>query len=117
MDDSIKYDLDLQHLKTLYQNSSKSFSQNEIEQHMDRDYVTDSKYQLSANDIASLRKRRMPALTMNWCEKLKRCVVGIIDSNPVEPIAIPRKPDAGGGATVVTKLLRYTINKARWPQR
>lgn len=117
MDDSIKYDLDLQHLKTLYQNSSKSFSQNEIEQHMDRDYVTDSKYQLSANDIASLRKRRMPALTMNWCEKLKRCLVGIIESNPVDPIAIPQKPDSEEGATVVTKLLRYTINKAKWSQK
>ena len=105
---------DLGRLKSLYQQSSKSFSTNEYEQHKDRDYVTDSKYQLSSNDIAALTKRRLPPFTMNWCEKYKRCLVGIIESNPVDPVAIPQKPDSEEGATVVTKLLRYTINKAGW---
>lgn len=105
---------DLGRLKSLYQQSSKSFSTNEYEQHKDRDYVTDSKYQLSSNDIAALTKRRLPPFTMNWCEKYKRCLVGIIESNPVDPVAIPQNPNSEEGATVVTKLLRYTINKAGW---
>ena len=103
--------LSIGELKNLYTSSSKSFSANEIEQLMDRCYVTNSSYQLSSADLAELRKRHMPALTMNYCEKLKRSMIGIIESNPIDPIAIPQNPQSQNGADIATKLVRYLLRK------
>ena len=103
---------DVGKLTNMYQSSSKSFSNNEIQQLMDRCYVTDGNYQLSATDIAELRKRHMAPLTMNWCEKLKRSLIGIFESNPIDPVAIPQNQASENGADIATKLVRYLLNKS-----
>ena len=104
-------DMDVGRLRALYRTSSKSFTENELQQLQDRLYVTDGNYQLSARDIAELRKRKMAPLVMNYCEKLKRSLIGIIESNPVDPLAIPQNPKSENGADIATKLVRYVLNK------
>lgn len=101
--------IDIGRLNGLFQNSSKSNTTNEYQQLRDRLYCTDSKYQLNAGMIAELRARKMPALTLNYCEKLKRGLVGIIESNPIEPQAIPLNPQSQNGCDIATKLVRQAL--------
>ena len=102
-------DIDIGRLNGLFQNSSKSNTGNEYQQLRDRLYCTDSKYQLNAGMLAELRARKMPALTLNYCEKLKRNLVGIIESNPIEPQAIPLNPQSQDGCDIATKLVRQSL--------
>lgn len=106
--------IDIGHLNGLFQNSSKANSTNEMQQLRDRLYCTDSKYQLNAGMLAELRARKMPALTLNYCEKLKRNLIGLIESNPIEPQAIPLNPQSQNGCDIATKLVRQSLTSSEF---
>jgi hypothetical protein len=98
----------LQRLKRMVDDALKDPDQNRIQQQTDRDYYDGN--QLSPEMRQVLRARKQPEIVRNHIKNAVNGVVGVVDSNRVDPRAYPREPQDEDAADVASDVLRYTAD-------
>lgn len=71
----------------------------------DKDYVHNDQY--TSEELAILKKRKQPALTINYCKRKVETMRGLERRLRSDPIAYPRNPDDEQGAEAATDALRF----------
>jgi hypothetical protein len=70
--------------------------------------------QWSAEEIATLKKRKQPVITFNRVNRKIDGVVGTLKKLWQDPKAFPRTPNHEQEAEIATEALRYALDRARW---
>lgn len=78
----------------------------------DRDYYDD--HQLTAEEIATLRRRKQPIVINNRIKRKVDAMVGLEQRMRVDPKAFPRRPDAEDAADAATKALVFVDDNTRF---
>jgi len=81
----------------------------------DRDYYDG--YQWTAAEIAVLKKRKQPVITINRIKRKVDAMVGIEQRGRVDPRAHPRNPQDEQSADAATKALVYVDDDTRFDQK
>lgn len=77
-----------------------------------RDYYDG--YQYTAEEEATLRKRKQPIVTINRVKRKVDAMIGIEQNGRVDPRALPRNPQDEEGADVATKALCFVEETQRF---
>lgn len=101
---------DIIRLKRMFDESRTNLSDSRIDSEISRDYY-DGPKQLSPAMRAVLRERMQPEIYENHIRGAVDGVVGVIDSNKVDPRAYPREPSDEDAADVASDTLRYTAQQ------
>lgn len=102
-----EFDFDISALKRMFDSARTTLADSRIDSEISRDYY-DGPKQLSPEMLRVLRKREQPEIWVNRVRGAVDGVVGIIDSNKVDPRAFPREPGDEDAADVASDTLRYT---------
>lgn len=100
-------DFDLPRLKRMFDDARQTLQNSRVDSELSRDYY-DGPKQLSPEMLAILRARRQPEIWINRIRGAVDGVVGVIDSNHVDPRAYPVEPGDDDASDVASDTLRYT---------
>ena len=81
----------------------------------DRDYYDD--HQWTAEEIAALKAKKQPVITMNRIKRKVDAMVGIEQQSRVDPRAYPRNPQDESAADAATKALVYVDDNTRFDSK
>lgn len=80
----------------------------------DRVYYDDfDDSQWTADQKATLRRRKQPPAVQNWIRIAINGMLGVVERMQTDPKALPRSEDKDGQADVATKALRYIADENR----
>lgn len=97
--------LDLPDLKRMAENATSLTDAARELSERDRDYY--DSHQLTAEEQATLRKRKQPIVIINRIRRKIDAMVGIEQRGRVDPKALPRNPGDEDAAELATKALRF----------
>lgn len=109
-DKSDDYDFDISVLKRMFDDTRTMLAESRIDAEISRDYY-DGPKQITPMMLQALRDRKQPEVWDNCIRGAVDGIVGIIDSNKVDPRAFPREPGDDDAADVASDTLRYTAEK------
>ena len=101
----------LNKLRAMVEQSADLTSQAREASERDRDYYDG--HQWTAEEIATLNRRKQPIITINRVQRKVDAMVGIEQQGRVDPRAYPRTPNAAQAADVATEVLTYVDDNAR----
>ncbi len=108
-------ELDLPKLKQLVENAADLTSEAREASERDRDYYDG--HQWTAEEIAILRQRKQPVITINRIKRKIDAMVGLEQRGRVDPRAYPRNPQDEGAADAATKALVYVDDATRFDSK
>lgn len=97
--------LELQKLKMMVQNAADLTQESRAASERDRDYYDE--HQWTAEEIATLNRRKQPVITINRIKRKVDAMVGLEQRMRVDPKAFPRNPNDEEVADVATKALTF----------
>lgn len=103
--------LDLSQLKAMVERATDSTSDAREASERDRDYYDG--FQWTAEERATLSKRKQPIITVNRIKRKIDAMVGIEQRGRVDPVAYPRNPQDEQAADLATKALRFVEEQCR----
>lgn len=106
-------DFDINKLKRMFDDARTLLADSRVDAELSRDYY-DGPGQLTAEMRAVLKKRKQPEIYENLIRGAVDGIVGVIDSNKVDPRAYPREPSDEDAADVASDTLRYTAEQAHF---
>lgn len=95
-------------LKRMLDDAIANVRRNRDEQLIDRDYYDGR--QLTQEMKNTLAARRQPQIVRNHIKNAVNGVLGVVDSNKVDPRAYPREPSDQDASDVVSDVLRYVAD-------
>lgn len=104
---------DLSYLKSLFDGSATMLQRAREDAERSRDYY-DGPAQITPAMQRALRKRKQPEIWINRIRGAVDGIIGIIDSNHVDPRAFPREPGDDDASDVASDTLRYTADQSHF---
>ncbi len=81
----------------------------------DRDYYDEK--QLTADEIAELKRRGQPVVISNRIKRKVNSLMGLEKQTRKDPKAFPRNPDDEQSAAAATDAIRYVCEDSRWDDK
>jgi hypothetical protein len=104
--------LDLPALKVMVETAADLTTSARGASERDRDYYDEHQY--TSEEIATLRRRKQPIVTINRIRRKVDAMVGLEQRGRVDPRAYPRTPADEQAADVVTKALVFVEDQTRF---
>ncbi len=73
--------------------------------------------QWTAEEIATLQRRKQPVITSNRIVRKIDAVVGLVEKLKQDPKAYPRTPQHEQGAELATAVMRYVLDASDWQSK
>ncbi len=108
-------ELPLETLRTMAEGASDLTQEARTASEKCRDYYDN--HQWTAEEIATLRKRRQPPITFNRIQRKIDAMVGIEQKSRTDPRAMPRNPQDEDAADIATKALVFVDDVTRFDQK
>lgn len=102
----------LNKLKTMVENSADLTSEAREASERDRDYYDE--HQWTAEEVATLNRRKQPVITINRIKRKVDAMVGLEQRMRADPKAWPRNPNDEEVAEVATKALVFVDDNTRF---
>lgn len=107
--------LDLPSLKVMVETSADLTTSARELSERDRDYYDEHQY--TAEEIATLRRRKQPIVTINRIKRKVDAMIGLEQRGRVDPRAYPRTPADEEAAETATKALVYVDDITRFDNK
>ena len=108
-------ELPLETLRTMAEGASDLTQEARTASEQCRDYYDN--HQWTAEEIATLRKRKQPIVTFNRIQRKVDAMVGIEQKMRTDPRAMPRNPQDEEAADIATKALVFVDDVTRFDQK
>lgn len=102
----------LERLVRYFETAEQASADSRQEAERDRDYVNGSQW--TDQEIAALKKRKQPIVTINRIGPKVRFLQGMEQQHRASPKAYPRTPDDEEGANAASDSLRFVCDQNRW---
>jgi hypothetical protein len=112
LEDNVKQDDALATLVQWYEAAEQSTADSRQECERDRDYRNG--VQWTDAEVAELRKRKQPVITIDRIGPKIDFLLGMEQQHRADPKAWPRTPKEEDGANAATDALRYVMDSQRW---
>ena len=104
--------LDLPALKIMVETAADLTTSARAMSERDRDYYDEHQY--TAEEIATLRRRKQPIITINRIKRKVDAMIGLEQRGRVDPKAYPRTPQDEQAADVASKALVFVDDQTRF---
>ena len=104
--------LDLPALKIMVETAADLTTSAREMSERDRDYYDEHQY--TAEEIATLRRRKQPIITINRIKRKVDAMIGLEQRGRVDPKAYPRTPNDEQAADIATKALVFVDDQTRF---
>jgi hypothetical protein len=108
-------ELDLQSLKVMVETSADLTTSARELSERDRDYYDEHQY--TAEEIAVLKRRKQPIITINRIKRKIDAMIGLEQRGRIDPRAYPRTPADEQSAATVTKALVFVDDAVRFDSK
>lgn len=95
-----------------HESAEQATEESRSERERERDYVDSKQY--TDEEIAMLRRRKQPIVTINRIGPKIHSLLGMEQQRRTEPRAFPRTPADEDGAAAATDALRFVLDEQRW---